>query len=218
MTNTRLHRSRVQGTGVDASLNGAEAIKAGESPHGGDLRNNLVDHCWIADVLDERETISIKEGGLTLFRVTFSNTKDISARHAVAACIEECVGMRDITLSGPDHLVVNSEVENRIELWSGSFDGATAYDDIPGGDGDIYLSSVDNRVEHSVGPLVIGEESVQGAEFGAVGARVSEHTGAVSTENGATFEEVEPEFAAVRPQRIEPEETGLAGYIDCMRP
>ncbi len=218
VTNTRVHRVHIRGTGSTVDdLNGGEGIKAGVSGTGGVLRNNQIDHSFIEDVFEERETISVKEGGLSLYRITFSNCKDLSIRHGVAARIEECVGMRDLVVTGPNHLVRNCETEQSIEVWSGSFDGSTPYGDIPNGDGDIYLSSVDARLEHSVGSLLIGNASYQGGAFVAQGTVVADHIGSINTDLGATYDSGDPKFPASEPLRMSAESTGLAGYALCSR-
>lgn len=205
----------MRGMNVDENENGAEAIKAGVGGTGAVLRNNLIDHCFIEDTLRERESVSIKEGGLTLFRVTFSNTKDLSARHAVAARIEECVGMRRISLNGADHLLLNSEAVEAIEVRSGSFDGATSYEDIPDGNGDIYMSAYNNRIESSTGPLAVGHVAADDSAVVADGTLVANHDGVITTTEPATYEEVPPTSEEAEPVRLSARNTGVAGWSYC---
>ncbi len=212
VTDLVVHRCLFQGTGDSQTGNGGEAIKAGVSSTAGVQRGNRVEKSRFEDIRDERETISGKEGGLTLFQLTFDNTTDIVARHASNMRVEECTGVRNITLTGPDHVVVNSQVHNDIEVWSGSHDGSVGYGALPSGTGSVYLSAHDTRIEHSVGELRIGEDSYAGGSVRAEGTKVADHASAPKTFNGASFDEVAAQSEAREPRVIHVADTGLTAY------
>ena len=206
----KIHRVLFHGSGKKSNTVGSSAIKAGVKTTAGDQRNNRIERSRFEDIKDNRETISGKEGGLDLYRLTFDNTHDVVARHSSRMRIEECVGMRRITVNGPDHEIINSRPKDAVEVWSGSHDGSKSYNAFPRGEAAVYLSGHDVRIEHA-GRVKIGDQSFKGAGHVAKGTELAD-VGSISTSNGAKFRKV----SATTPRRTPPvmkrRDVGLQAY------
>ena len=215
---THLDIDHLYGHG-NAQTGGRSFLKMGVTGVAADQRYNRIRKSYLRDLRGHRETISGKEGYLTIEDLHLDNSYDVASRLAFHMTIRRVRASRHIALSAGGHLVVDSIAGGDILLNTGNEDaGALAadYSDYIDNGSQTYYSAHDCEVYNSTAGGVIraGDSTFnyQADNFTATATQQGGNSPNMTTGFGATFTTVTPPPSTGTPPIYTVDDVGPAAY------